>query len=199
MTKWIHFSFCLVLLVGCSQNRVPPLAENATILAFGDSLTAGFGATPREAYPSVFASLANRKVINAGVSGETTSQGLLRFNAALDHFQPQFVILLEGGNDILRNVSATTTKSNLSSMISDAQEQNIPVLLIGVPRKSLFSDSADFYRELAKEHDVLFMDDMLSDLLRSPELKSDAVHLNAEGYRQMAVSIFEFLQEQHVL
>ena len=185
--------FFLILLIGCGGSNYQTLDSNAVILAFGDSLTAGVGTSKENNYPTVLAQMSGRRVVNAGISGETTAGGLQRFADLLDQHSPSLVILLEGGNDILRNIASGNTKNNLAEMIGAAKQRQIPLLLIGVPERSWFSNSADFYEELAAEHEVLFMDDMVADLLRSPGLKSDAVHLNAAGYRQMAREIFDFL------
>ena len=202
MRNWLTFFVVLLLVLlvsACGRSDYNPLPADATILAFGDSLTAGVGTAVEQSYPSVLAQLSGRNVINAGVSGETTSQGLQRFSKLLDQHSPHLIILLEGGNDILRNQTFASTKSNLATMISEARTRQIPVLLLGVPEKNLFSSSAAVYSELAEEHDVMFIKSLVSDLLRTSRYKSDPVHLNAEGYRAMAEDIFDFLNEKGLL
>ena len=191
--------FITIALMACTEARYNTLPSDAVILAFGDSLTAGVGTTADKSYPSVLAELSERKVINAGISGETTSRGLARFEKLLERHQPQLVILLEGGNDVLRNHPSSLTESNLTTMIEQAQARQIPLLLLGVPEKNLFSSSASFYTELAEKHDVMFIRSLVSDLLRTSRYKSDPVHLNAEGYRAMAEAINTFLQDQGLL
>lgn len=114
----------------------------------------------------------------------------------LDETEPGLVILLLGGNDILRNGSPAEAKRNLSRMIDMALARDAQVLLVGVPEKSLFSSTASFYEELAEEHGVVLMDGMVASLLRKPEYKSDQVHLNAAGYREMAERIHARLVEE---
>ncbi len=190
-----HFLFVIIiLLTACSEKPLQAVSTSDTILAFGDSLTAGYGTTPKNSYPSVLAALSGRTVVNAGISGETTSEGLLRFTQVLDENNPKLIILLEGGNDILQNLSFSDAKNNLSLMIQEAQARNIALVLIGVPEKNLFSSAAPFYEELANEHDVVFAKDLLAKLLKSPDLKSDSVHLNAAGYKKMAEEIYQLLQ-----
>lgn len=195
-TPFILVSFVLVSLLACSKSSYEPLSNNATVLAFGDSLTAGVGTTKEFSYPNVLAELSGRRVINAGISGEVTSDGLKRLPKVLQQHQPQLLILMEGGNDILRNQSISATKANLAAMIELAQTDNIPVLLMGIPEKSLFSDSADFYQQLADEYGLIFMDDLVADLLRTSRYKSDPVHLNKAGYKVLAEAIYEHLQDQ---
>ncbi|TAA48573.1 arylesterase [Corallincola spongiicola] len=182
-------------LSGCSQPKLQPLPYGARILAFGDSLTAGYGVERIYSYPSVLAELSGRDVINAGVSGELTKQGLKRLPFLLDQTMPELLLLIEGGNDILQNRPANETKQNLAKMIEMAQGRGIPVVLVGIPEKSLFSSSAALYRELAEEYDLVFDGNLMAALQRSPSLKSDYVHFNQQGYQQMAEGIFALLKE----
>jgi len=190
-------SVFLLFLTACSDNnKLTPLSGDSTILAFGDSLTYGVGAKDGTAYPEALSDLTGLKVINAGKSGETTSQGVLRFQGALEEYSPELVVLLEGGNDILRNHSASVTKVNLSTMIELAQAQGIGIVLVGVPKKSLFSNSAPLYEEIAERYDLAFEGELLSDLLRSPKYKADPIHLNSEGYQKLAEGIYQVLIEE---
>ena len=190
----------LLFMQACSESvSLTPIPHDGVIVAFGDSLTVGVGASEVSSYPVVLSALSNRQVISAGISGEETSQGLARLPTVLDEAQPNLVILLEGGNDILRNRNAGTIKNNLAKMIEIIKSQNIDVVLIGVPEKKLFSDVAPLYEELALEHNVVLLNDVLSDLLRNNDYKSDAVHLNEQGYRLLAESIHELLVEKGAL
>ncbi len=185
----------LVMLSGCSSDRLESLNSSAVILAFGDSLTEGVGTSSEQAYPAMLAQLSGRTVISSGVPGEVSAEGLNRLPAELERVKPDMLILLHGGNDILRNQSPQSLKQNLDAMIALAQAQDIPVLLIGVPEKKLFSDAAPLYSELAERHNLVFIEDLLSELLREPGMKSDSVHLNAQGYRALAQGIYDALQE----
>ncbi|TKA89226.1 arylesterase [Guyparkeria sp. SB14A] len=186
-------------LAGCGEPALEPLPRGAIILAFGDSLTEGVGASEEAAYPEQLARLTGREVVNAGVAGETTADGVERLPEALERHAPTLMILLMGGNDVLRNQDLAEAKRNLARMIELARQRDVAVLLVGVPEKSLFSQSAPLYRELADEHDVLLVDDLVAGLLRRPSYKSDAVHLNAEGYRAMAERLAEVLRDEGAL
>lgn len=189
----------LTLLCSCNSNRLQPVPEDGVILAFGDSLTAGMGAQQSESYPAVLAELSGREVINAGVSGETTAEGLKRLPRLLARHQPALLILLEGGNDILRNKNLAHTKANLAAMLDLAQGQGIDVVLIGVPGKNLFSSVAPMYAELAEQYHVVFIADLISDQLRNRAYKADHIHFNAAGYRAMAAEIYAVLQQHGAL
>jgi len=188
-----------VVLLACSSPKLEPIGHGGTILAFGDSLTVGVGTSKPNDYPSVLALLSGLNVINSGVSGETSDIGLKRLPNELDRVVPDLLILIEGGNDILQNRSHTEIKENIRSMIEIAKSRGVPVVLIGVPKKSLFSDSAPFYEELADQFRLVFDGALISDLQRNPSLKSDHVHFNKEGYRKMAESIYKLLQKHGAL
>ncbi|NNM14640.1 MAG: arylesterase, partial [Gammaproteobacteria bacterium] len=101
--KFFFSYFWIIILAACGAKPLSPLSQNATIVAFGDSLTQGVGTTRDKSYPAVLAEISGRNVINAGISGETTTEGLGRFASVLEQNAPELVILIEGGNDILRN------------------------------------------------------------------------------------------------
>lgn len=196
-----HFvcGLLLLALAACGDKSLQPLAEDASILAFGDSLTQGRGTSPERSYPAVLAELSGRNVINRGVSGETTEEGLQRLPQVLDDTQPDLLLLMHGGNDILRNLSPSQAKSNLQDMINLAKDRDIPVVLVGIPEKKLFSSSAPLYQELATENDLVFEDDIISGLLKKPAMKSDSVHFNSAGYAAIAKEIFSLLESEGAL
>jgi lysophospholipase L1-like esterase len=176
-----------------------PLAADATLLAFGDSLTRGKGVTEAASYPTVLSKLISRTVVNAGVSGETTRRGVARFADVLKAASPELVILMHGGNDILRDMDRSETKAHLSTMIEHAHAAGVQVLLLGLPEKRLFSSSAAIYGELAEQYSIVFEPSIVSSLLRQPKMKSDAVHFNAHGYAALAERIHEMLTENGAL
>lgn len=188
-----------LLLQGCAEPKLSPVPIDGTVLAFGDSLTLGVGARSRDSYPSVLSALGGRRVVNAGVSGETTDLGLARLQDTLPKVNPDLLLLLEGGNDILRARDPADTKSNLAAMVELARNQGVEVVLVGVPDKLLFSDSASFYEELAEQYELVFDGETLAGLLRRSDYKSDAVHLNSQGYRLLAEAIHELLAERGAL
>jgi lysophospholipase L1-like esterase len=192
----ICLAFCL-LLSGCGKKSVQlqPLDKEKPILAFGDSLTAGYGTSEEYSYPTVLANISGYKVINAGISGETSAGGLERFEKTLKDTKPSLVILMEGGNDILQSVPPEQTKANLIAMINIAKEQNVQVLLIGIPKKSLIGSSvASIYPEIAKQTGVLSDEKTIPSLIKKNELKSDLVHFNQQGYAVIAQKFYDDLK-----
>jgi len=188
-----------VLISGCGGASLRPLNQGDVIVAFGDSLTAGKGVDIEHAYPAVLSELIGFDVINAGISGETTEEGLLRLESVLEKENPALLILFEGGNDILRDYDLLETKQNLSDMILLAKGMGIQVALVGLPRKKLFSNTAQLYLELAKTHQLPLEDAIVASLLRKPAMKSDSVHFNQKGYRALAESIASMLKDAGAL
>jgi len=185
------------LICGCGGGPdLQALHEGDVIVAFGDSLTAGKGVTQEKAYPSILSELTGFEVVNAGISGETTEEGLVRLERVLDEENPALLILFEGGNDILQNKDLTKTKTNLDAMIAIAKERQIQVVLVGVPRKQIFSSTAELYGELAEKHGLAFEGEIVASLLRKPAMKSDSVHFNNQGYRALAEAIATMLDER---
>lgn len=192
----IILSILLLALTACTESAsLARLNEDAVILSFGDSLTHGTGAKQPDSYPSVLASLSGRRVINAGIPGEVSADGLKRLPALLDEHQPALLILCHGGNDILRKKDMNTMGENVRAMIALAKERNIPVVLLGVPQPSIFLSSAEIYREIADSTGVLFIEDIIADVLGDKGLKSDTVHPNGEGYRRIAEHVYATLRD----
>ena len=176
------------------------LNKSDTILAFGDSLTYGFGANPNESYPTLLSQYTGLKVINAGVNGDTSEEGLRRLAPLLNDPSIKLLILFFGGNDVMQKKPMSALKNNLKTMIGMAKEKNIEVLLVSVPNITLFGLSPlDLYEEVAEEENIPLLSGMLADILSQPSLKSDQIHPNAAGYEKMAQKIYESLQEHYAL
>lgn len=196
----MRFAFALLLitvLAGCGEKvpRVPAVGPNDVIVAFGDSLTYGTGASENESYPAVLAQLIGRKVVRAGVPGEVTAQGLARLPEVLEEHRPSLVIVCLGGNDMLRKVSDPEIVKNLRAIVRALRERSVAVVLVGVPRPSLITSAPEFYAELGKEFGIPYEGRIVTDVLYQRGLKSDPIHPNALGYRKMAEAIAELLKK----
>lgn len=192
--------FAATLLGGCGKvPQIAPLATADVVLAFGDSLTYGTGASPPESYPAQLQALIGRTVVNAGVPGEISGDGLQRLPGVLEEVQPKLLILCHGGNDFLRKLGEATAAANVRAMIKLAQAKGVGVVLIATPKPGLSISPPDFYAEIAKEFAIPFNDDALKSILRDNELKSDLVHPNAKGYAQVAQAVAKLLKKAGAL
>lgn len=180
---------------GGGQPKLPRLAPDAVILAFGDSLTFGTGANAGESYPVRLEALIGRRVVASGVPGETTSGGLARLPAAMEEVKPQLVILCEGGNDFLQKLGDAQAENNIRAMIQIARAQGAQVVLVGVPKPGLLPSPATFYADIAKELRLPYEETALKKILTDNGLKSDLVHPNAAGYARLAEAIAALMKK----
>jgi acyl-CoA thioesterase I len=184
----------LVASCGGAKNRIDKLEANAVVLAFGDSLTFGTGASPSESYPAVLERAIGRKVVNAGVPGETSGQGLQRLPEVLEEVKPRLLILCHGGNDFLRRLDEAQAAANVRAMIQLARAQGIPVVLLATPKPGLPPSIPLFYGEIAAELKVPFEEGVIRTVLFDNGLKSDMVHPNAAGYARIAAAVEKVLK-----
>ncbi len=193
---------CLLLLAlaACDSGpRIGALAPDATVLAFGDSLTAGKGAGSGEDYPSRLADLTGLRVVNAGVSGELSAAGRERLPALLAEHRPDLVLLCHGGNDILRRNGPGSMRANLRHMVDTAHAAGAEVVLLAVPTLGLGLRPHPVYADLADELGLAIENDVLTEVLSDPDLKADGVHPNAAGYAVIAARLDALLRAQGAL
>lgn len=175
------------LLFPSKYSRVRNLQSNGTnIIAFGDSLTAGYGAGAGEDYPSGLAKLIGREVINAGVSGDTTDSALARIDADVLQRSPRIVIVGLGGNDFLRGAPITSTEANLRTIVKQIQQSGAMVVILGFNFPSLTASYGKMYKRVASDEGCLLIPDLLDGIIGNSSLKSDEIHPNAKGYALMA-------------
>ncbi|WP_025324516.1 arylesterase [Deferrisoma camini] len=186
----------LAALWSCSRDepRLSPLAPDDTVVALGDSLTAGTGAPAGESYPEVLGRLLGRPVLNAGRPGETTTEGLRRLSSVLEAHHPRLVILCEGGNDFLRGTPPKVVVANLRRMIQTVREFGAELVLVAVPRPGLLVPVPDLYEDLGEEFGIPVEAEVLREVLTAPALKSDPIHPNARGYRRIAEALASLLR-----
>lgn len=192
----------LGLLAACGKpQRLPTVAAGASVLAFGDSVTFGTGASPGEGWPARLAEATGWNIHNAGIPGDTAQNGKSRLPALLDEHQPALVIVEIGGNDFLRRRPPNAVKEDLREIIRTARQTGAQVVLVGVPELSLLAavarrlSDSPIYEALAEEEKIALIPDVFSEVLAKPELCADQIHPNAQGYRQMAESMHARLRE----
>jgi acyl-CoA thioesterase-1 len=190
----------LVLLLaaasGCGDKiRLSRLADDAVVLAFGDSLTYGTGAGETDSYPAQLEKLIGRRVVRAGVPGEVSAQALARLPGALDEHAPRLLLLCIGGNDFLRRLGNAQAEANVREMVKLARSRGIDVLLIGTPEPGFTVTPPPFYAGIAKQFALPYEASVIGEVLRDESLKADPIHPNARGYGVVAARIAERLRQ----
>lgn len=179
---------------GCGRPSLRTLSPEAVVVAFGDSLTAGTGAEESASYPAVLAGFLGVTVINEGLPGEVTDEGVARLPQVLRRYRPDLVILCHGGNDFLQRVADAAVERNLQMMVDASREAGADVILLGVPRPGLFLKAPSVYADVARRNGIPYDVNTLPEILSTPSLKSDMVHPNAEGYRKLAGRVAELIR-----
>ena len=154
-------------------------------IAFGDSLTAGYGAGEGRDFPRLLAQRLGVSIRNLGVPGDTTQNGLARLDDAAKA-QPRVVLLCLGGNDSLQQMPREQTFKNLGAMIDRFHAAGSFVVLIGVRSATVRDKNEKLFKELAREKKVLLVPNILDGLLTDPRLMSDTIHPNDAGYERIA-------------
>jgi acyl-CoA thioesterase-1 len=161
-------------------------SRGAAVIAFGDSLTAGYGAPSGEDYPTHLSQLLRVPIVNAGLSGDTTETALRRLDADVLARDPRIVIVGLGGNDFLRGEPIANTEANLRKIVQQIHGAGAMVVLLGFRFPSMNANYATMYERVAKEEKCLLVTGVLSGILTDATLRSDAIHPNAKGYALMA-------------
>ena len=190
-------ALCLLFCLGACGKQpksAQPVPAGNVVLALGDSLTYGTGASPDTAYPTVLAGLTGWHVVNAGVPGDTSAQALQRLPDLLAQHQPRLVIVSIGGNDFLRKLPEEQTRANITAICRLALDSGAQVLLVAVPKVSLAAalgqvSDHPLYADIARELKLPLQREGWSEVLADEDLKADAVHANAQGYARFARSV----------
>jgi acyl-CoA thioesterase-1 len=186
------------------EQRMSPVASRPRVVILGDSLTAGLGLPPDQAYPTLLQQRLNKEglnyeVVNAGVSGDTSAGGLARLDWALDGDVRVLIVAL-GGNDGLRGLPAEELKANLSHIIERAQQRHIQVMLAGMEAPPNFGQSYivsfhQVYPDLARQYKVSLVPFLLQGVAGIDTLNQrDGIHPTAEGARIVADNIWPVLR-----
>lgn len=196
LALFVAFVFIVVGLLffrNAPITNYPPHGTN--IIALGDSLTSGVGASTKETnYVGVLEKRLNITIRNAGVPGNTTRDALLRLDRDVLIFKPNIVIVFLGGNDVLQQIPSTETFGNLKRIIGEIQASGAVVILIGVPSGLMGDKNADEFKTLADKTGSLYVENALQGIIGNPKLLFDEVHPNDAGYMRVADKIAPILE-----
>ncbi len=179
-------------------NRRP---RGTQIIAFGDSLTLGIGASPGRNYPTVLSKKIGRPILNRGVAGDTTSGALARLEKDVLSRDPQIVIVFLGGNDVLQSVPFEQTFSNVDEIIRRIQARGALVVLVEVKPPGVERRFGREFRRLARARGAVLVPEVLRGIFLNPQMMSDHIHFNDAGYAVVAERIYAamkpYLDESH--
>lgn len=191
-----------LLLASCGSNdKHVAIPKGATVVILGDSLSYGTGASEGEDYPTLLAQATGWQIINAGVPGETSAEGLARLPALLETHQPKLLIVELGGNDFLQKIPASQTSNNINNILNQTKTKGITTVLVAIPEfsplKAAVGSLSDhpLYEKIAEETATPLVKDVFSEVLSDNHLKADQVHPNAAGYKQASKKMLMELKE----
>lgn len=176
---------------GPSYTNYP--VRSGPIVAFGDSLVQGVGATEGNDFVSEVSRRINEPIENFGVSGDTTAMALSRIDEAIAR-HPSIVLILIGGNDYLRRVPQEQTFENLRSIVRAFQEDGAVTVVLGVRGGLLNDNFAAEYEEVARETGSVYVSDVLRNLIGNRQYMSDQIHPNDQGYAIIAERVFNAIR-----
>jgi acyl-CoA thioesterase I len=191
-------AFLLAACGGRSKEAVLP--AGSVVLALGDSLTAGAGVNAVQAWPALLEKKTGWEIINGGINGDTSAQGLQRLPYLLDQHNPVLVLVALGGNDMLRHVPETETVANLERILALVRAHGAKTVLLATPEPNLMGavfqhlSAPPFYRQVAERQQVPLIENAIAEVLSDPQLKGDQVHPNAAGHALLAEKIYRELQ-----
>lgn len=186
MRRSILFLLCLLGLGGCHHQVAHLEPSQGPVVILGDSLAAGTGAASGEGFVDLLQQRLGVEIVNRGIPGNTTAQGLARLQKDVLSLEPSLVIVELGGNDVLQKVEPAQTFQNLEKIVDAIQAQRTPVLLLGI-RGGLVKDRfASEFRRLSKDKQTALVENIMEGVLTQPGLKADPIHPNAAGYRVLA-------------
>lgn len=194
---WLLAAPALLAAACGRQPKMSAVPAGAPVLALGDSITFGTGATSETSYPTVLARLTGWSIVNAGVPGDTSQAALLRLPGLLQQHAPRLVLVSIGGNDFLRGVPEGETRANVRTICQQCAAAGAQVLLVAIPAFSMFaaatrslSDHA-LYADLAKELKIPLHASGWAEVLGDASLRADPIHANARGYEIFARGLAE--------
>lgn len=188
--------FILIILTltlsACFKQDIKNLDnKGVNIICFGDSITFGYGAGPKEDYPTELERLLNEPVINAGVDGDTTYQALERLERDVLCKNPKLVIVEFCGNDFIKKITQDETVKNLKEIVRRIQETGAMVALVDISSGMFFQDYRWAFKRIASDNKAIFVPEILSKIITNPSMKSDFFHPNVGGYKLVAERIYK--------
>lgn len=182
----------LIALAGCAKKEITNInSKGSNIICFGDSITMGYGVAQQDSYPASLAKITDIPVINAGVDGDTSTEGLRRIKSDVLDNRPLLVIIEFGANDFLKKVPFAETLKNIEEMIQKSQEVGAIVALADVSNPVIMNEYGKAFKKLSLKYKTIFIPRITRGIFTNPTLKSDFIHPNEKGYQLIARRIYD--------
>ena len=189
--KLLAAGYLIIFCVsGCMKSDIANISSDGKyIVCFGDSITQGFGAGPKDAYPSYLSKLISVPVVNSGIEGDTSNGALKRIKPDVLDREPLLVIVELGVNDFLTKVPIEDTQKNLEVIIAQIQKQGAIVAIADISNEHVMAEYGPMLKALSRKFKTIYIRDLLNGIYANPSLKSDYFHPNAGGYKIIAQRI----------
>jgi acyl-CoA thioesterase I len=192
LTVFVVFIFWAISLSGCAKQEIKNAGSTgATVICFGDSLTFGYGVSSGEDYPSRLSEMLNMPVVNSGIDGDSSVEALKRIQTDVLERSPLIVIIEFGGNDFLRKVPIEDTVNNIRQMTDMVQAKGAMVAIVDISSGMFFADYSRAFKKIACEKQAILIPSVLNGIITNPQMKSDFLHPNSEGYRIIAQRVYK--------
>jgi lysophospholipase L1-like esterase len=185
----------IFFMTGCQQQIANRNSTGTSVVCFGDSLTAGYGAAAGHDYPTLLSQKINLPVFNAGVSGNTTADALPRLDKDVLAHHPKLVIITLGANDYFHGRPEEETIANMEKIIERIKENGAMVVWAEVQMGVLGDPDIDDFKAMANREHILLIPNILGGIIAHPQLMYDQIHPNAEGYKIMADKIYQHIKD----
>jgi len=181
----------IIFHAGCVRNDIANLeSRGKNIVCFGDSITKGKGVNLDESYPAALAKMTSFPIVNAGINGDITPEGLKRVKTDVLDNDPLLVVIEFGGNDYLNKVPLEETVRNIEEMIKIIQAKGVMVAIVDISNVLFMEEYRQEFKRLSNKYRAIFIPRILEDIVSTESLKSDAIHPNAKGYKIIAYRVY---------
>jgi len=191
--KFLYFyvMFLVLTLSGCANREIKNLHSlGQGIICFGDSITFGYGVIPGEDYPTQLSKILNMPVINAGVDGDTSLTALSRLESEVLVKNPFLVIVEFSGNDFLKKLPMPETIKSINEIVERIQAKGAIVAVADISAGMFLTEYRAVLAKIAREKGAIFIPQLLNGIITTPNLKSDFIHPNAQGYKIVAQRVY---------
>lgn len=188
-------SYSVIALGGCAKQEIKNIdSKGKNIICFGDSITFGYGVGLGQDYPSVLSKMLGRQVINAGEDSDTTVDALKRLKTDVLNKEPLLVIVELSGNDFIQKIPLEDSLANINKIVDSIQSKGAMVAIVDISAGLFLRKYRLELGKIAREKKAIFIPAILRRIITNPNMKSDFLHPNEEGYKLIAQRIYQVIE-----